>query len=61
MVEYSFRQLVCLCGTIMEICETQHLTPDELDRLRVRLSDPQPNGDILFDLGLPHQWRVPMS
>ena len=60
MVEYSFPQLMGVCCSIMEFCEKQQFTDDELDRLRVRLSDPKPNGDISFDLGLP-RWRVPMS
>lgn len=60
MVEYSFPQLIGVCGAIMEFCENQGFTPDELDRLRVRLSDPQPNGDVSFDLGLPRR-QVPMS
>ena len=42
------------------MAEHKELTPEELDRLRVRLSDPKPNGDISFDLGLP-RWQVPMS
>lgn len=60
MVEYSFNQLMGVCCSIMEICEKQHFTVEELDRLRVRLSDPKPNGDISFDLGIP-RWQVPMS
>lgn len=60
MVEYSFFQLMTVCSSIMEICETQHFSDAEIERLRVRLSDPKPNGEISFDLGLP-RWRVPMS
>ena len=60
MVEYSFRQLMGVCCSIMEFCEKQKLTPEELDLLRVRLSDPKDNGTIKFDLGLP-RWQVPMS
>lgn len=53
MVEYSFRQLMGVCCAIMEICEKHGLTSDDLDQMRVRLSDPQLNGDISFDLGIP--------
>lgn len=60
MVEYSFHQLMGVCCSIMEFCEKQQFTDDELDRLRVRLSDPKPNGDISFDFGIP-RWQVPMS
>ena len=60
MVEYSFLQLMGVCCSIMEFCEKQGFTPEELDRLRVRLSDPKPNGDISFDLGLP-RLQFPMS
>ena len=60
MVEYSFRELVMVCGSIMEFCQTQKLSDAELDLLRVRLSDPKPNGEISFDLGLP-RWQVPIS
>lgn len=60
MVEYSFSQLLGVCSAIMDFCERQKFTSDELELLRVRLSDPKPNGDISFDLGLP-RWQVPMS
>ena len=60
MIEYSFHQLMGVCCSIMEFCQTQGFTDAELDRLRVRLSDPKPNGEISFDLGLP-RWQVPMS
>lgn len=60
MVEYTFNQLMSVCCSIMEFCKTQDFSDAELDRLRVRLSDPKPNGDISFDLGLP-RWQVPMS
>ncbi len=61
MVEYSFHQLMGLCCSVMEFCEKQNFSNVELDLLRVRLSDPMPDGSISFDLGLPKNWRVPMS
>lgn len=61
MVEYSFHQLMGVCCSIMEFCEKQDFSPEDLDMLCVRLSDPKPNGTISFDLGLPQKWRVPMS
>lgn len=60
MVEYSFFQLMTVCSSIIEFCEKQKFSEAEIERLRVRLSSPKPNGDISFDLGLP-RWQVPMS
>lgn len=53
MVEYSLGQLMGICLTIVEFCEKHGLSKDEIDLLRVRLSDPKPNGEISFDLGMP--------
>lgn len=53
MIEFSFFQLVGVIGSIMDFCEKQNFTKNELMRLRVRLSEPQSNGEISFDLGIP--------
>lgn len=53
MVEYSFHQLMGVCYSVMEICEKQGLSADELALLRVRLLDPKDSGSVSFDLGIP--------
>lgn len=53
MVEYSFRQLMAICSSVMEFCIKERMTDMQLDLLRIRLQDPKANGEISFDLGLP--------
>lgn len=61
MVEYSFLQLMGVCCTIMDFCEKQGFSDDELDRLFVCLSDPKEDGTISFDLGFSKSGLVSMS
>lgn len=53
MVEYSFTQLTALCYTIFEYGKEHGFSDSDFDLLRVRLSDPEPDGRIQFDLGIP--------
>lgn len=62
MIEYSVPALLALSFQIMQLCETQQLRSDQIEQLRVRLSDPNPDGSIEIQVGFPrsmgfHGWR----
>lgn len=53
VVEYSVHQLIFISGAVMEFCEKQRLTAEEIEQLRVVLENPSGDGRIAFSIGLP--------
>lgn len=62
MVEYPVPVLLMLSGQIMQLCEQQRFSSDEIKQLRVRLMDPKTDGSIEMQIGFPrsmgfHAWQ----
>lgn len=53
MVEYPVPALLMLSGQIMQLCEQQRFSSEEIKQLRVRLMDPRPDGSIEMQVGIP--------
>lgn len=53
VVEYSLQQLLVVTGSIMDFCEKQRFSKQEIEQLRVVLENPSGDGRIAFSIGLP--------
>lgn len=53
VVEYSLQQLLVVTDTIMDFCEKQRFSKQEIEQLRVVLENPSGDGRIAFSIGLP--------
>jgi hypothetical protein len=53
VVEYSLQQLLVVTGSIMDFCENQRFSKQEIEQLRVVLENPSGDGRIAFSIGLP--------
>lgn len=51
MVSYSLTQFMTIAGSVAEICQKQHLTNDQMDRMRIILEPCKPSGEIVMHIG----------
>lgn len=59
MVTLTANQIIALCSSLMDFHEKQNLSAESLDYMRVRISDPRPDGSLEFDVFLPPIFRSP--
>lgn len=58
MVIYSLKQFLGLAGTVSQICQKEHFSDDELNRLCIVLEPCKPSGEIVMHIGGPAPFNL---
>lgn len=59
MITLTANQIIALGSSLLDLREKQNLSDEALDYMRVRISDPRPDGGLEFDVFLPPVFRFP--
>lgn len=53
MIEYNFSQFIGIYKMVMDFCQINHISDDDVLNLRVRVHEPLQNGNCSVSIGLP--------